>query len=34
MPSWAGSLRLAPVQAFGSTWAVHVDDGVVGITPA
>jgi glycogen debranching enzyme len=34
MPSWAGSLRLTPVQAFGSTWAVHVDDGVVGITPA
>jgi hypothetical protein len=31
---WAGSLRLGPVQAFGSAWSVRVDDGAVGVTPA
>jgi len=34
MPSWAGSLRLAPVQAFGSGWDVRLADGSVSVTPA
>ena len=34
MPAWAGSMRLGPVQAFGSSWSVRVEDGTVGVTPA
>ncbi len=34
IPVWAGSLRLGPVQAFGSSWSVRVADGDVSVTPA
>ncbi len=27
LPSWAGSLRLAGVRAFGRSWDVHVENG-------
>ena len=33
VPSWAGSLHLAPVQAFGSEWDVRLADGTVSVTP-
>jgi glycogen debranching enzyme len=32
VPSWIGTLRLAPVPAFDSDWAVQVEDGVVAVT--
>jgi len=34
LPAWAGSLRLSPVQAFGSGWDVRLNDGAVSVTPA
>jgi glycogen debranching enzyme len=34
MPSWTGTLRLGPVQAFGSAWDVRLTDGAVAVTPA
>jgi glycogen debranching enzyme len=34
MPSWAGSLLLSPVQAFGTSWAVRVADGTVSVSAA
>jgi len=34
IPAWAGSLRLGPVQVFGSSWSVRVEDGTVSVTPA
>jgi glycogen debranching enzyme len=34
LPAWAGSLRLSPVQAFGSGWDVRVREGEVLVTPA
>ena len=34
MPAWAGSLRFGPVQAFGSSWSVRVEDGAVSVAPA
>ena len=33
MPSWAGTVRLAPVPAFGAGWAVTLEDGSVTVTP-
>jgi glycogen debranching enzyme len=34
MPSWVGSLHLAPVQAFEASWDVRLTDGAVSVTPA
>jgi glycogen debranching enzyme len=34
IPRWAGSLRLGPVQAFGSSWSVRLEDGAVSVTAA
>jgi glycogen debranching enzyme len=34
MPSWVGSLHLAPVQAFDASWDVRLTDGAVSVTPA
>jgi glycogen debranching enzyme len=34
IPSWAGSLRLGPVQGFGTGWDVRISDGAVAVTPA
>ena len=34
MPSWAGSLRLAPVNAFGTNWDVRLADGTVSVSAA
>jgi glycogen debranching enzyme len=34
VPSWVGSLRLAPVQAFHTGWDVRLIDGSVSVTPA
>jgi glycogen debranching enzyme len=31
LPSWAGSLSLSGVRAFGRAWDVHVDDGLVRV---
>jgi glycogen debranching enzyme len=33
VPSWVGSLHLAPVQAFGASWDVRLTDGAVSVTP-
>ena len=32
LPSWAGSLRLGGVRAFGTSWDVRLDGGRVTIT--
>jgi glycogen debranching enzyme len=34
VPSWIGSLRLEPVQAFGAAWDVRLAGGAVSVTPA
>jgi glycogen debranching enzyme len=33
VPSWVGSLHLAPVQAFGASWDVRLTNGTVSVTP-
>jgi glycogen debranching enzyme len=34
LPSWAGTLRLSPVRAFGRAWDVRLDDGRVSVEEA
>ncbi len=34
LPSWAQTLRLAGVRAFGRSWDVRLDDGAVSVEPA
>ena len=32
LPSWAGTLRLSGVRAFGKTWDVRLEDGHVTVS--
>jgi hypothetical protein len=34
LPSWAGTLRLAPVRAFGRFWDVRLEGGRVSVEEA
>jgi glycogen debranching enzyme len=31
LPSWAGSLRLSGVRAFGKSWEIRVENGIVRV---
>jgi hypothetical protein len=31
LPSWAGALRLSGVRAFGKSWEIRVEDGIVRV---
>ena len=34
IPSWAGTVRLSGVRAYGKSWEVRLEDGRVSVTEA